>query len=368
MDARIRTASRVTSPSSDGPMKALTDKLRDGADLNGNDVRYAVSLLLADSIDAAAKGDFLTVWHEKGETVDEITNLVCDLMERAVDPMLDLGKSGRLVIDVCGTGGDGFDLFNVSTAVMFVLAAADLAVVKHGNRSVTSRSGSADVLEALGVTIELNPDDLKRCVDDLGFGFIYARRYHPAFRALAEMRRQLARQNKRTVFNIVGPLLNPVSPPYQLIGVYNPRLTNLFAQVLRELGCKRAWVVHGLVEGDRGVDDVSTMGPTTVAELHEGKVKSAVLDTRWLGIPPATIAELTGGDAVENAKTIESILSGDDRGAKYNYVVANAAAALVVAEIARDMNSGAALAREFIDSGGALKKLRALQAFKASGS
>jgi len=355
----------VTPPISDGPMKPLTDKVRDGADLNGNDIRYAVTLLLSDSIDATAKGQFLTAFHAKGETVDEITNLVCDLMERAVDPMLDLAKTGRKVIDVCGTGGDGFDLFNVSTAVMFVLAAADLAVVKHGNRSVTSRSGSADVLEELGVSIDLTPDDLKRCVDDLGFGFVYARRYHPAFRALAEMRRVLARQNKRTVFNIVGPLLNPARPPYQLIGVYNPRLTNVFAEVLRELGCKRAWIVHGLAEGNRGVDDVSTMGPTTIAELHAGKVKSAVLDTQWLGIPRATLAELTGGDARENARTIEGLLSGEDRGAKYHYLVANAAAAFIVAEIVHDMNAGAALAREYIDSGRALGKLRALQAFKA---
>ena len=250
---------------------------------------------------------------------------------------------------------------------MFILAAGGAAVVKHGNRSVTSCCGSADVLEALGVRLDWPPQELKECVQRLGLCFIFARAYHPAFRALAEMRTQLAAENKRTIFSLLGPLLNPVRPQRQLIGVYAPRLTTVFADVLRQLGRERAWVVHGLTDGGRGMDDISNCGATTLAELANGKATSAVIDCRWLGIPGATLADLGGGgDAAENAKTLEGILSGAVQGARRDLALVNAAGGFVIAGLVRDLGDGIALAREQIDSGAALRKLRALQDYQGA--
>jgi anthranilate phosphoribosyltransferase len=341
-------------------MIALIEKVRGGNDLSAFDVQEAAAFLLSDSIEAKTKADFLTALHEKGETASEIASFVRVLLERAVPLEIDGGP----VIDVCGTGGDGIDLFNVSTAVTFVLAAGGATVVKHGNRRVTSHSGSADVLEALGVAIDLEPDDLRECIKRLGYGFVYARTYHLAFRAMAEMRLRLARKNQRTIFNLLGPLLNPARPKRQLIGVFAPHLTRLFAEVLRQLDCERAWIVSGTGVDTLTLDDVSTIGPTSVAELDAGKITSAVLDTRWLGIPQATLPELVGGDARANAETITQILAGAETGPKRDLVVANAAAGFVVAGLANEMNAAIAMAREEIDSGRALEKLKALQNYR----
>jgi anthranilate phosphoribosyltransferase len=287
------------------------------------------------------------------------------LVDRAVDPAIDPATLSGPMIDICGTGGAGLELFNVSTTVMFILAAGGAVVVKHGNRSVTSCCGSADVLEALGVRLEWPPKELRECVQRLGLCFIFARTYHPAFRILAEMRTELAAENTRTIFSLLGPLLNPVRPQRQLIGVYAPRLTTMFADVLRQLGRERAWVVHGLTEDGRGMDDISNCGATTFAELAHGRTTSAVIDCRWLGIPGATLGDLCGGgDVAENAKTLEGILSGAVQGARRDLAIVNAAGAFVVSGLARDLGDGIALAREQIDNGAALGKLRALQDYR----
>jgi anthranilate phosphoribosyltransferase len=345
-------------------VKALIEKLRGGVDLNTGDVSLAVSMLFSDATDDTLKAEFLTGLHRKGETAEEIVAFVQQLIDRAIDPLIDPKKLPGPMIDVCGTGGDGLDLFNVSTTIMFVLAAGGAAVVKHGNRSVTSRSGSADVLEALGVPIDLPPARLKECAEQLGLCFIFARQYHPAFGAIAEMRKRLARENTRTIFNLLGPLLNPARPARQLIGVYSPRLTSVFADVLRRLGRERAWVVHGAAGNGNGMDDISISGATTLAELLNGKVISGVIDARWLNIPSSGLAELIGGDAAENAAHLQGILSGDTKGAKRNLTLVNAAGGFVVAGLARDMSEGIEMAREQIDSGRALEKLRALQKFQ----
>src|SRR5438094_5871477 len=263
-------------------MTSLIEKIRAGNDLSAFDVQEAAAFLLSDSIEAKTKADFLTVLHDKGESAHEIASFVRVLLERAVP--LEIEEIGGPIIDVCGTGGDGIDLFNVSTAVTFVLAAGGATVVKHGNRGVTSRRGSAEVLEAVGVEIDLEPDDLRECIKRVGCGFVFARTYHPAFRVLAEMRQQLARRHQRTIFNLLGPLLNPTRPKRQLIGVFSPQLTTIFAEVTRQLGRERAWIVNGMASDTLRMDDVSTIGPTTIAELHRGRITSAVLDTRWLGI------------------------------------------------------------------------------------
>jgi len=343
-------------------MISLIEKIRAGNDLSAFDVQEAAAFLLSDSIEAKTKADFLTALHDKGESASEIASFVRVLLERAVP--LEIEVDGPIV-DVCGTGGDGIDLFNVSTAITFVLAAGGATVVKHGNRGVTSRSGSADVLEALGVAIDLEPDDLRECIKRLGCGFVFARTYHPAFRALAEMRLRLARRQQRTIFNLLGPLLNPARPKRQLIGVFSPDLTMLFADVLRRLDCERAWIVSGTAVDSLTMDDVSTIGPTVIAEVNSGKITSAVLDTRWLGIPQATLPELTGGDARTNAETIMRILGGGETGPKHDLLIANAAAGFVVSGLASEMNGGIAMAREQIKSGRALEKLKALQNFVA---
>ena len=344
-------------------MKSLVEKLRYGIDLNPGDVDLAVAQLLSDQVDDERKAEFLTVLHKKGETAEEMVAFVKQLMKRAVDPMIDPAQLPGPMIDICGTGGDGLDFFNVSTTAMFVVAAGGAVVVKHGNRRVTSSCGSADVLEQLGIAIDLAPEQLQESLKRHGLGFVFARSYHPAFRALAQMRERLARQNMRTVFNLLGPLLNPARPARQLIGVFDPRLTGIFAEALRQLERERAWVVHGLGDNGAGMDDISISGATTVAELADGKVSSAILDVSWLGIPRAAVGELQGGDARENAATIDGILSGKISGAKRDMTIVNAAGGFVVAGLARDLKEGIDLAREEIDSGRALEKLRALQNF-----
>ncbi|MEP6955793.1 MAG: anthranilate phosphoribosyltransferase [Chthoniobacterales bacterium] len=344
-------------------MKALIQKLQRRSDLNAGDIRYAVTMLLNETVAAAEKATFLTALHQKGESAEEIAGFVEQLVDRAIDPGIDQASLPGPMLDVCGTGGDGLDLFNVSTTIMFILAAGGAVVVKHGNRRVTSCCGSADVLEALGIELIWPPEKLKECVERLGLGFVFARYYHPAFGALAEMRAQLAEQRTTTIFNLLGPLLNPARPKHQLIGVYTPRMTAVFAEVLRRLGCARAWVVHGLADTGAGMDDISIGGATTLAELAGGKISSAVLDCRWLGIPAGKLEDLRGGDAAENARTLVGILSGDVRGAKRDLAVANAAGAFVAAGLAREMTAGIALATEQIDNGGALRKLRAFQEF-----
>lgn len=345
-------------------MKALTDKLQAGVDLNNSDVAMAVTMLLSDQVEDAVKAKFLMALHRKGESAEEIVSFVELLMERAVDPMINPAELPGPMIDVCGTGGDGLDFFNVSTTIMFVLAAGGAVVVKHGNRSVTSRCGSADVLEHLRVPLHLSREELQECVKRHGLGFIFARQYHPAFRAVAKMRESLACQNSRTIFNLLGPLLNPARPRRQLIGVFAPRLTTVFAEVLRRLGRERAWIVHGLAEDTNGMDDISICGATTIAELHDGKITSAIMDTQWLGLGRCSLEELSGGNPEENAATLEGILSGAIKGAKREMTIANAAGGFVVAGLARDMNEGIALAREQIESSRALAKLRALQNYE----
>jgi anthranilate phosphoribosyltransferase len=349
-------------------LKSLTEKLRNDLDLNGADIDTAVAFLLSPDVGDEVKADFLTTLHRKGETTEEIAAFVRSLMKRAVDPMIDRTEMPGPMVDVCGTGGDGVDSFNVSTTVAFVVAAGGAVVVKHGNRRVTSSCGSADVLEQLGVPIDLAPEELRESLKRHRLGFLFARQYHPAFRALAETRERLARQNARTIFNALGPLLNPARPSRQLIGVYSPDLTGIFAEVLRELRHERAWIVHGLGDNGAGIDDISVSGATTVAELIDDKITSAILDVSWLGIPRAAIADVRGGDARENATTIEGILSGKITGAKRDMTLVNAAGGFVVAGLSRDLKEGIELAREEIDSGRAFDKLRALQNYRAKAS
>lgn len=258
------------------------------------------------------------------------------------------------LVDTCGTGGDRTGTFNISTTAAFVVAGAGLAVAKHGNRSVSSRSGSADVLEALGVNLELTPEQVARCIDEVGIGFLFVPRLHPAMRHAIGPRREMG---VRTIFNILGPLTNPASAQRQLMGVYNPSLTSVLAQVLGGLGAQAAFVVHGA----DGLDELSTTGVNRVSHLREGWVKDISLDPAELGLPKARVEDLRGGTAEENAEITRAVLSGE-QGPQRDIVLLNAAAALMIGDGAEDLREGLERAGEAIDSGSALEKLEALVA------
>jgi anthranilate phosphoribosyltransferase len=334
----------------------LTGKLTSRADLSRDEVAEGVRALLDAAVTDDSKAEFLTTLAQKGETAEEIAAFAVELRARGVDPQIDPAKFGGVVLDVVGTGADLSNTFNISTCTIFVAAAAGVAVAKHGNRAITSKCGAADVLMALGAKIELPPEAARRCLEMTGATFLFAPFYHPAFKAIAPVRRKLAEQKQRTVFNILGPLVNPARPTHQLIGVFHRELVGRFAEVLRLLGLKHAMVVHG-----DGLDELSTMGVNTMAELWAGRIEQTERDfrvphTSWRGVTVKP-EELTGGDPATNAGIVRDVLSGKDRSARRDIVLLNAAAALVVAEKAAEFTSGWNLAAELIDSGAARERL-----------
>jgi anthranilate phosphoribosyltransferase len=245
---------------------------------------------------------------------------------------------------------------------MFVMAAGGICVVKHGNRSITSKCGGADVLESLGIRIDLPPAEFKQCVQEIGCGFMFAPFYHPAFKAIAPVRKALAAEGVATIFNLLGPILNPARPSYQLVGVFLKSALPKFANVLQLIGRKRAWAVHGSTETGQGMDELSTLGPTDIAAVEAEGLHSYTVDPREFGFQPAALSSLQGGDCPTNAQILMDVLGGP-RGPKRELVELNAAAGFVVAKISKDLPSGLALAREMIDSGRALAKLKALRDF-----
>lgn len=341
----------------------LIATLTAGHSLDTPGIEAAAALLLDTSGDETTKTSLLRALAAKGETAEEIAGFVQAFLRHALRPPLDANALGKPVMDVCGTGGDKLDLFNISTAGMFILAAGGVAVVKHGNRGVTSKSGSADVLEALGVSVSLTPERYAECVQRHGTAFMLAPQYHPAFKAIAPVRVALAKEGVRTIFNLIGPLLNPLQPPYQLVGVFDPALPPVYAEILRRLGRQRAWAVHGSAGDGRGMDEVSTLGPTQVVALENGVIMER---TERVPLPVPSLEELKGGDAATNAAIIRGILTGEVRGAKRDIVLANAAAALQVAGVATGWEAALALAAECVDSGRALTVLENLRAFSAA--
>lgn len=344
-------------------MQALIDHVESGQELSSEQIRAAAAALLDESGAAEPKVQFLKGLHQRGETPGEIAGFVDAFLEHAVIPPLEADDVEGPMIDVCGTGGDKLDLFNVSTTSMFVLAAGGLTVVKHGNRGITSKSGGADVLEALGVRIDFGPEEFAETVKACGVGFLFAPRYHPAFKAVVPVRKILAEQGEKSVFNLLGPLLNPVSPAYQMIGVFDESLPPVYAEILRKLGRKEAWAVHGKTADGRGVDELSIMGPTAIHRCRQGGENDAweVMPSD-LGLSLAPLEDLQGGDAETNAGILQGVLSGEIRDAKRDMTLANASAGLVITGKADTLSEGVTLAGELIDSGQALEKLRALQA------
>jgi anthranilate phosphoribosyltransferase len=324
----------------------------DGRDLTRGETREVMGEIMAGNATPAQIGGFLIALRAKGETADEIAG--CAEAMRA--HVLAVRPRRDDLVDTAGTGGDGAGTINISTAAALVAAAAGAAVAKHGNRAVSSACGSADVLEALGFTLEQEPERIAQSIDELGFGFLFAPSHHPAMRHAAPVRKELA---TRTVFNVLGPLTNPAGARAQVVGVYSQELVRTIAEVLATLGARRAFVVHGA----GGIDELSPVGPNLVAEVVDGTVRERTLDPEQeLGLPRCDVAELRGGSPAENAAAIREVFSGAD-GGRRSAILLNAAGAIAAAGHAEDLREGLQLARETVDSGAAAERLEQLVAF-----
>lgn len=343
-------------------MDALIHHLEKGNELSPREIEVAAELLLDAGVADDKKAHLLESLSRKGETPAEMAGFVEAFLAQARDPHVGLLDLEGPTIDVCGTGGDKLGLFNVSTTAMFVVAATGAVVLKHGNRGITSKSGGADVLEALGIKIELEPEEFRDCLEKAGVGFLFAPKYHPAFKAVAPVRKRLAERGVRTIFNLIGPLLNPARPQCQLVGVFDREMCPFFAETLQRLGRESVWAVHGTTADGRAVDELSLMGPTRIckAGIYQDLVDEEITPADF-GLKTATVEELTGGDATVNAAILEAILDKRDKGAKRDMVLFNAGAAIACCGLADDIEDGIRIAREMIDSGAALERLRLLQ-------
>ncbi len=328
-------------------IKEAIAKVMERQDLTEVEAEAAMTQIMEGQATPAQIGAFLTALRMKGESVAEIAGCA-RAMRRSAVPVHP--SRAELVVDTCGTGGDGSGTFNISTTAAFVVAGAGQPVAKHGNRSVSSRCGSADVLEALGVNLELTPDQVAACVDEVGIGFLFAPKLQPAMKYAIGPRRELG---VRTIFNLLGPLTNPAGAPAQVMGVYDPAWTEPLAQVLGTLGSHAAFVVHGA----DGLDELSTTGPNRVSALRDGRVETITLDPADLGFARARAADLSGGSAEENAVITRGILSGTLNGARRDVVILNAAAALVASGQSKTLREGIRQAKHSLDSGAALKTL-----------
>ena len=294
-------------------------------------------------------GAFLAALRLKGETVDEIAGAAQVMRARAER----VHVAAEVFVDTCGTGGDGSNTFNISTTAAFAVAGAGVTVAKHGNRSVSSRCGSADVLAALGVHVDASREVVERCIAECGIGFLFAPKLHPAFKAVAGIRRELG---IRSIFNLLGPLANPAGAQYQVMGVYEPRWVPIIGGVLAALGARHAFVVHG-----EGLDEIAVTGMTHVAEVKEGRTERFAMLPEDLGLRRWDKADIAGGDAERNARILTDVLGGQQGGPR-DAVLANAAAALVAGNAAADLREGVRLAAEAIDRGAATEKLDRLRA------
>ncbi|MEN9974797.1 MAG: anthranilate phosphoribosyltransferase [Verrucomicrobiota bacterium] len=343
-------------------MDVLIHHLEAQQELSPDEVATAAHYLLDAAIPDEKKARLLEALSTKGETPGEIAGFVEAFLGHAVDPQLSLLDRDGPTLDVCGTGGDKLDLFNVSTTAMFIAAAAGAVVVKHGNRGITSQSGGADVLEALGIRIDLPVEGFRRSLEQAGVGFMFAPLYHPAFQAVAGVRKALAAKGVRTLFNLIGPLLNPARPQCQLVGVCTPGWCSVFAEILERLGRRCAWVVYGTTDDARSVDEVSLMGTTRICK--SGSFRDLVgQDVRPndFGLQLAQVESLRGGNAQTNAAILEAILSGRDTGPKRDMVLLNAGAALACAGLAPHIHDGIDIAREMITCGAAMERLRLMR-------
>jgi anthranilate phosphoribosyltransferase len=327
--------------------EALTT-LAGGSLIEGDTAYHVMKSIMAGEATDAQIGAYLTALHLLGESPEVISGSA-RAMREACTPVL---TEAEIVVDTCGTGGDGSHTINISTAAAFVAAGAGVTVAKHGNRSVTSQCGSADVLRALGVNVDVQAEAMSRCIDTIGIAFLFALTLHPAMKHAIGPRRELG---FRTVFNILGPLSNPASAKYGVLGVYGVDLVETVARAAAEIGCRRLFVVHGL----DGLDEVTTTAPTRIGEVHDGEVKVYDFDACDIGVARSSPADLKGGTPEENAAALRSVLDGA-AGPHRDIVALNAAAAIVAGQAASDLKEGLAAAAAAIDSGAAREKLDAL--------
>ncbi len=343
-------------------LKLLTEQLLAKVSLTDKHVAQAVEGLIDETVPAECKANFLTALAQKGESVEEIAAFARELRAKCVTPLLDSETRSREILDVCGTGGDRLNTFNISTTVALVVASAGVTVAKHGNRAITSQAGSADVLEALGIKVDLTPEQAAASLRDHHFAFFFAPKYHPCFKHIGPARKLCAERGQRTIFNFLGPLLNPAQPTAQLVGVPRPELCEPMARVLQALGVRRGMVVSGRV-GEAWLDELSTLGENTIAEFYQDRgFHTSVMSADQFPLQPATLADLAGADRIANAETVRQILRGDERGPKRDAVLLNTAAALFVAGKMKSLSDGWDFAAELIDSGRARAKLEELVA------
>jgi len=380
-----------------GVLKIFQEQLTRGDSLTSEQAGCAVEHLADEKIAAELKAEFLTALAHKGETVEEIAAFASALRAKTIEPPIDSQTRAQEILDVCGTGGDHLNTFNISTTVAIVAASAGVFVAKHGNRAITSQSGSADVLEALGIKIDLPPEDAASSLREKKFAFFFAPKYHPAFKHIAPARKLCAERGQRTIFNFLGPLLNPARPSAQLIGVPRPQLCEPMARVLQSLGVRRGMVVSGKIgrsmlniecsmfekekqtfniqhptsnvqaslssAPEKFLDELSTLGENSLAEFYQERGFSiSTLSPENFPLQPATLDDLKGGDRNANAEIIRRILRGEERGPKRDAVLLNAAAALLVAGKTKSLSDGWDFAAGLIDGGQAAAKLKELSA------
>jgi len=332
-------------------IREAISKVIDNQDLTQEEAIDAMNEIMSGEATPAQIACFITALRMKGETVDEITGCARVMREKATRII----PKSELLVDTCGTGGDISHTFNISTTAAFVAAGAGLKIAKHGNRSVSSKCGSADLLKELGVNIEADQNTVTRCIDEIGIGFLFAPMLHPAMKHAIGPRREIG---IRTIFNILGPLTNPAGAMFQVMGVYDPSLTETLAKVLKNLGSKHVFVVHG-----DGLDEITNTGITHISELVAGEVQSYTIVPEKFGIPKADKSTLTGGSAEENAQITMSILKGE-KGPRRDIVLLNSAAAILAGDMATTLKEGIQIAAESIDSGKALEKLELLRKVK----
>jgi len=329
-------------------IKEAINLLVGGINLSESEMAECMKEIMEGKATDAQIGSFLTALRIKGETVEEITGAARIMRDKAAKI-----KAPEGVLDTCGTGGDMSHTFNISTTVALVVAAGGVPVAKHGNKAVSSRSGSADLLEALGIRIDLTPDKVEKCLFETGFGFLFAPLFHPAMKYAIGPRREMG---LRTIFNILGPITNPAGAGRQILGVFAAKLTETLATVLGNLGAEDAMVVHG----EDGLDEITITDGTRVSRFTKGKVENLIFSPEDFGLGRGKREDLVGGDNQENAKITLQILNGES-GAKRDIVLINAAAGFMVAGRASDTKAAVAMAREAIDSGNALKKLEEIR-------
>ncbi len=331
-------------------LNQILDKIINKRHLSAIEAEQVMNDLMEGVYSESQVAALLVALRSKGETVEEVSSFAKIMREKA----LRIHPKCETLVDTCGTGGDHSGSFNISTTVAFVVSGAGVHVAKHGNRSASSKCGSADVLEALGVKIDMYPESVAQAIEEIGIGFLFAPQFHNSMKHVVPARKAIG---VRTVFNILGPLTNPAGAKNQVIGVFDPEITEFMAEILKELGARHAMVVHG-----DGLDEITITGPSKISELKDGRVNTYFFEPQTYGVSLGALEGLKGGDAEQNAKIMHGILHGD-RGPKRDIVIVNAAAALIVAGKAQNFEEGIQMAKESIDSGAAMKKLTLLKGF-----